>query len=331
MDGEKNDGKRRTHSRRIERRTVDCAERMTGMEAAIVRTVVALGVLGAPPTIAELWQHLDLPEDGESTKLNDLEMTLNQLVVRNVLSVSRGRYLPSEMKAELTPLLAGEEWMPRKLRKAKRIARWLAQLSGVRAVFLCNRTAFGLPRDEGDLDFFVIVRHGSIWQTRALGGLPFVLLGDRPKPGVDERDVVCLSFFLSDQALNLRACALQPDDMYLRHWFLGLLPLVDDGVGAELWAANTELIGRHPCALPWILSPDVRVMVPTVRIPVTRLGEKLWRALQWKYFPQTLRDKANMDTHVMISDERLKFHVGDGREAMQERYVQLCASYGILP
>lgn len=304
---------------------------MTPIEEAILRTVVGLGVLGAPPAIAELYQHLDTKRAHEVPSFQQCKEALQQLMISGRLGLCRGRYVLSAMVEELQPILTGEEWMPRKLRKAKRIARWLSRLGGVRGVFLCNRTAFGLPRDEGDLDFFVIVRHGSIWQTRALGGLPFVLLGDRPKPDVDERDVVCLSFFLSDRSLDISACALQPDDMYLRHWFLGLLPLVDDGVGRSLWQANQQLIQRHPFAKPWIPSPDLRVDLPKLRLPAAQILECLARTFQWRYFPRVLRNKANQDTHVMISDTHLKFHVDDGREAMQEAYQELCASYGVTP
>ncbi len=309
---------------------------MTALEESILRTTIALAVFGAPPTISELIQHLDSGAQTQSVQspiseefFSLLLQATQVLCDQGKLVIRRGRYLPSSLAAELLPLLQGEEWLPRKMRKAKRVARWLARLDGVRSVFLCNRTALGLPHDDGDLDFLVVVRHGSIWQTRGLAGLPFVLLGDRPKPGQRERDVVCLSFFLSDQALDLQTCALQPDDVYLRHWFLGLLPLVDDGVGTALWGANKSLRQRHEHARIWIPSPDLSVPLPSARIPVSHSLERLARHLQSKYFPRRLREVANLDTRVMISDSHLKFHIDDGRERLRDRYLELCATYGI--
>ncbi len=305
---------------------------MTFVEEGAFRTVAALSVLQAPPTWPELVNGYDrLAESGLLPQQIEIQTALDSLVRTDVLTYQRGRYFPTSLKTELQPVFAGEEWMPRKLRKAKKVARWLARLSGVRAVFLCNRTAFGLPHDAGDLDFFVIVRHGSIWQTRGLAGLPFVLLRDRPKPGKEERDVVCLSFFLSDQALSVSDCLLQPDDVYFRHWFLGLLPLLDDGVGDAFWNANTAVRARHPLAERWMMSPDLHIPLPKLRIPLNSTLEQTARSLQWKYFPRVLREKANQGTHVMISDERLKFHVDDGREGLQQAYADLCASYGVTP
>lgn len=306
---------------------------MTVQEQAVLRTISALALLGAPPTLAELYQHFDQGLDAIkdiSLSSSAIEVTLRSLCERQILKLVRGRYLLSDLGADLESKLTGEEWMPRKLRKARKVASWLARLAGVRAVFLCNRTAFGLPHDEGDLDFFVIVRHGSIWQTRGFAGLPFVLLRDRPKAGTKERDVVCLSFFLSDQALDLAPCLLKPDDVYFRHWFLGLLPLVDDGVMQELWEANQKLHARHPFAKTWLVSPDLRVSVPHLRIPVSGWLERFGRLLQTKYFPRALRERANQDTRVMISDRHLKFHIDDGREVVQKRYQELCERYGIV-
>lgn len=304
---------------------------MTLIEEGVLRSVLGQSVLGAPPTIAELIHGYDRGKEGHAPRGAEIHEAADALVSAGHLTRVRGRYLPPSLQDELVPALRGEEWMPRKLRKARRVARWLVRVGGVRAVFLCNRTAFGLPRDEGDLDFLVIVRHGSIWQTRGISGLPFVLLGDRPGPNGNERDVVCLSFFLSDHALDLSPCALSAEDMYLRYWLLGLLPLADDGVGALFWEANAPLRARHPNAERWIPSPDLRITLPRLRIPVMPWFERVARSVQWKYFPRVLREKANTSTHVMISDERLKFHLDDGREALQSAYVALCEKYGIAP
>ncbi len=305
---------------------------MTPLEEGVFRTLAALSVLGAPPTVTELIQGYDQVSSTETPpSLSDIQRSLHMLLEKGIVGSQRGRYFPVSLRAELQSVFSGEEWLPRKLRKARMVARWLARLEGVRAVFLCNRTAFGLPHDEGDLDFFVIVRHGAIWQTRGLAGLPFVLLRDRPSPGKQERDVVCLSFFLSDQVLDLSPCLLQPDDMYFRHWFLGLLPLFDDGVGKELWESNVQLRARHPFAERWIGSPDLMISTPRLRIPTNSLLEKGARSLQWKYFPRVIREQANQGTPVMISDERLKFHVDDGREALQATYHTLCATYDVTP
>lgn len=304
---------------------------MTELEAGILRSACAGFVIGAPPTIAELWNGYDtaLHVNFEKNTLEQLQQATNELVQSGRLVVRRGRYFPSIISENEQKIGGSDEWLPRKLRKARRVTRWLSRLSGVRAVFLCNRTAFGLPRDEGDLDFLVIVRHGSIWQTRAFAGMPFILLRDRPQPGSSERDAVCLSFFVSDQALDLSDCMLATDDVYFRHWFLGLLPLFDDGVLADFWEKNMTLRSRHPFAEKWIPSPDLRVSSPYIRLPRLSWMEALARQLQWKYFPSVLRQHANLDTHVMISDERLKFHVDDGRERARIHYQKLCQRYGI--
>lgn len=225
-------------------------------------------------------------------------------------------------------LRENELYAPRKRRAAQRVARWLARLSSVRFVALCNTTALGHARDEGDLDFFVVARAGTIMQTRGLAALPFKLFGRRPGRG-DERDAVCLSYFVGDDGLDLGPHMLEPDDPYFRYWFLSLLPLYDDGVSESLWRANAAITSRHPCARPWMVPPDFRVVRPSLRIPIFPSFERMAANAQIRAFPPAIRDLMNRDRRVIVNDNVLKFHVEDGREEYRRRYHELCHARGV--
>lgn len=213
-----------------------------------------------------------------------------------------------------------ELFAPRKLRTARRVSRWLSRLSSVRFVALCNTTALGHARDEGDLDFFIVVRAGTIMTTRGIAALPFKLA--RRRPGEGERDAVCLSYFVTDDGLDLSSHMLKPDDPYFRFWFLSLLPLFDDGVSEHLWNANTATRSRHPFATKWIPPPDHRVSVPRLRLPILKGLEPIASSMQTKAFPPTIRDLMNRDTRVIVTEKALKFHVEDGREEYRRRYEE---------
>ncbi|MCC7523124.1 hypothetical protein IT407_05005 [Candidatus Uhrbacteria bacterium] len=222
-------------------------------------------------------------------------------------------------------------FLPRKLRKARRVVRWLARLSGIRFVALCNTTSLGHARDEGDLDFFIVTRSGSIWQSRLCATLPFKILGIRPKPGMSERDAVCLSYFVDDTHLDLASHMLEHDDPYFRHWFLSLLPLYDDGVSVQLWHANTAILSRHPSAMPWIPNQDLLVKPARVTLPVFAWLERPAKWLQYKLFNTRIKQAMNKDTSVIVHDHVLKFHVDDGREKFRQAYRDICTKYGIAP
>ncbi|MBI4138690.1 hypothetical protein HY479_00880 [Candidatus Uhrbacteria bacterium] len=220
-----------------------------------------------------------------------------------------------------------EMFTPRKLRTARRVAGWLARCSSVRFVALCNTTALGHARNEADLDFFAIIRTGTIMATRGLATLPFKLA--RRRPGEGERDAVCLSYFVTDDGLDLSSHMLTPDDPYFRYWFLSLLPLYDDGISAEFWAVNTAITSRHAFATRWIPPPDFRVQTPRLRIPVPRWLEPVARGIQTRAFPAAIRNLMNRDTRVIVTDKALKFHVDDRREEYRRRYEDECRIRGI--
>lgn len=287
-------------------------------------------------TFHEAWHHaptmvewIATLESHASVSRDDAWAEARRLRDEGIVSERDGRCMFPESISYIDEQRSNELFAPRKRRVARRVAAWLARLSGVRFVALCNTASLGHARDESDLDFFVITRAGTLMQTRALAALPFKLLGRRPG-AADERDAVCLSYFISDANLSLRDHMLTPDDPYFRYWFLSLLPLYDDGVSAELWTANHEMTRRHPLAEAWCAPPDIRVRAPRCRIPILRALESFADRIQRRAFPSAIRAQMNHDTRVIVNDHVLKLHVVDGREEYRQRYTDALHRRGIV-
>lgn len=299
---------------------------------AILRSLCLFGALGHAPTAAETVAAADVgPTPGAVLEAEAWE-ALDGLVASGAVAATRGRVgLAMHLPAALERAEEADFFFPRKWRKAKRVAAWLARLPTVRFVALANTTAWGMARDEGDLDFFVVAEKGSIWRTRIAAVAPFIATRQLPGQRVSERDAVCLSYFVADNALDLSAYRLDGDDPYVRHWLLALLPLFDDGIGASLWDTNAGLRRRHPLACPWALAEGAISRPPRLRAPLPRFLERPSEAIQRRWFPASIRDAMNRDSRVRISDDVLKFHVDDGRAAYRGRYQDLCRTYGIAP
>lgn len=284
----------------------------------LTRTLAAMTAIGHAPTLAE-WV-MDVELKNASFDRSVVEQTARQLIEDGTIRQSFGRIVFCDADdATIQKQRADELVIPRKSRVAMRVAKWLMRLGSVRFVALCNTTAFGHGRDESDLDFFVIVRRGTLALTRLVAVMPFKLLGRRPGEG-DEKDAVCLSYFISDDALDLSSHMLKPDDVYFRYWFLSLLPLADDGIGKALWNANTAITSRHPLAEQWMASPARSVATPKLRMPMLHVLEPLARKIQSRAFPKAIRELMNRDTRVIVTEHALKFHVEDRREEYRERY-----------
>jgi hypothetical protein len=296
------------------------------LRTSLLRTLAFHETWNHAPTIAEWIATLEFDE---SVPRDDAWMEVRRLLEEGIVLERFGRCVFPESASRIEEQRLNELFAPRKRRTAYRVASWLACLSGVRFVALCNTASLGHARDESDLDFFVITRAGMLMQTRALAALPFKLLGRRPG-AKDERDAVCLSYFVSDADLSLRDHMLTPDDPYFRYWFLSLLPLYDDGVSTSFWNENSEITKRHPFAASWHVPPDFCVRVPGFRIPTIRALESFADRAQRHTFPSTIREHMNRDTRVIVNDRVLKMHVVDGREDYRQKYQETLEKRGLV-
>jgi len=207
----------------------------------------------------------------------------------------------------------------RKLKKARCAARLFGLLPSVRLVGVCNSLAFSSADDNSDIDLFVVCRPGTIWTTRLFLTGALTLLGLRPTPKV-QRDRLCPSFFVTETALDLSSHALSDGDPYLKFWICTLLPLYDaGGVYEHFLAANS-----------WIFGPTNVVAVDNVQSKI-QMGvfERTARQFQRCKFPSQIKDMANRDSRVVISDEVLKFHIIDRRANFRDEYHHRLTNLGI--
>ncbi len=304
------------------------------IRAGLLRALAFHEAWGYAPTIIELISSWDQGKNAplEIPARDQVQAAVSELVHEGVIVSLRGRVIFPDQQALIIEHERREIWFPRKIRRTRSVARWLARLQGVRFVALCNTTALAHARDVADLDFFIVTHAGTLWQTRGLAALPYKLLGQRPR-GVEEeeRDAVCLSFFVDDAALDLSSLQLAPDDPYLRHWFLSLLPLVDDGVGECLWRMNQFMTQRHPLAARWQVHPELAIGLPLFRVPSLPVFESFAHRVQKRVLPAVITNQANRTTEVVVTDHVLKLHATDNRERFREVYYAICKQHGIDP
>lgn len=221
----------------------------------------------------------------------------------------------------------------RKFRRARRFARFLSWLPSVRLVAVCNSLSLAHAADGSDIDLFIVARPGTVWATRLIAAGVLAVLGLRPEQD-NERDRLCLSFLVSEKALDLSGLRLPTDDAYLPYWVATLLPLYDaDGTLKRLFAANSWIRRRIPgirlqdYALGRRLEP--RRSPFAALLPVFRALDAPARRVQDRVFPDRIRQMMNRDSRVVVNDDTLKFHVDDRREAVTREFRERLA--GLVP
>lgn len=302
----------------------------TDLELSILRTAVWFSQLEQPITAFEIWKWLLTPARtyglGEVyAALERSEWLIAKIEHRDGLYVLRGSVGVAELaRARREKFLDAE----RKFCSLKRVASFFHLVPGVCAVGAVNTLAWWSTNTKSDIDLFVVTKPGSVWASRFWLVLPFALLGRRPcsppcqggEGGGLNRDPFCFSFFVTNDATQLESVCLSRD-YYMSFWVKSIVPILDRGE----WFAKIDQLNRWSSRhLPNARGREFHhrhraSWVPALPIQF-KILEPILRKLQRDRFPSTLRELANRDTRVIITDQMLKFHDNDHRAEFRDRF-----------
>lgn len=210
----------------------------------------------------------------------------------------------------------------RKFKIARRAANILKLIPGIKMVAVCNNFYY---KPESDIDFFIVIKSGRMWLTRALitAALHFFRLR---RHGNKIADRVCLSFYITDDSLNLESIALKPEDPYFYYWLAFLEPIYGLDIYLKFWEANAWLKNHLPNVFPTVTNQARVVEDSWLSIFFKRL--KFWWFDSWlgaraeslaKRLQFARMSQKPSGSGVIISDQILKFHENDRREFFREK------------
>ncbi len=207
----------------------------------------------------------------------------------------------------------------KKFRKLKRASHYFRLFSSARSVAAVNSIAWMNTNTESDIDLFVVTKPKSIWMTRFWMVVPFIVF--RKRPGASNQDPFCFSFFATSNALAMDHLRLKDGDHYFAFWLKSMVPMFDRDQNFErlqkenAWAdhvlPNASLRRVHPLH-------KISLTFPT--FPTFPIFQMFYRSISKKRFPIVIRDLANKDSRVIVSDDMLKFHETDRRAEFEDAY-----------
>lgn len=308
------------------------------VKKAITRAIVFFDVLDHPLTAFEVWKYL-LDGSGREATLGMvgklLDAGLGRIGKQDAFFFLSGREKLVEARRRSLNLAEG------KMKRASEAVAWLRFIPGVKMAAVCNSLALGNVREESDIDLFIVTARRRIWLTRFSVTAAVHLLGLR-RYGAKVRDKICLSFYVTEDDLDLEKVALDRDP-YFYYWLAALIPLYDDGIFKNLIARNAWLKKFLPNFIPVLPGPDRRVADNPASIFLKRLYsaavdpllgdvcERLARYLQLKKMEKNTGSLAKEnDTRVIISDAMLKFHETDRREEFRRQWENKLSRLEVL-
>ncbi|MDP3985929.1 MAG: hypothetical protein U1C53_01010 [Candidatus Veblenbacteria bacterium] len=301
---------------------------MATLEQAIVSTLSWFDILGQPLTAFECWYYLwDEDGSGGEATPQDVWRALDQLKARGAVVVERGFWQLTATRSYVPERLARARWSIKKFRRAQAAARLLARVPFVRLVASVNTLAMEGARQESDIDLFIVVRAGRLYLTRLFVTAVVHLLGRR-RHGQRVTDRLCLSFYVSDDQLNLKPLAYV-DDPYLSFWLVSMLPLTGLATFNRFLAANSWVEHSLPHRLAVGAAPD---LAPTTSwcaraaewLLGGAVGTWLEAVARWGQVRRIKKHSASRlgdgTTAVVVTDSVLKFHETDQRPVLAGRF-----------
>lgn len=321
-------------------------------EVAIKRTLAFFAVWQQPLTPMEVWRFLWLPgvdrrsEIVDRVGLSEIKKKLEEMAGRGEIGVRHQFYFLLK-NPDGEPVDGGAWYMERqwlgivalkKWRLAVRGAKLLRLVPFVRMVSVGNTLAIEHAREDSDIDFFIVAKAGRLWTVRVISLLLLQLAGLR-RHDRKIQDRLCLSFYVTEDALDLSVLAKLPLDPYLAYWIASLWPVWGNEIYQKFWEANSWIKKFLPTALARKTAGPRRVERSWLAESWQKggeflLGGVLGRALE-KFFRRLMLRRIHgrseskfwaQETDVIVSDRMLKFHETDRRVKIREEWERWSVS-----
>jgi hypothetical protein len=305
------------------------------LELFILNTIIYFDLFDYPLTLSEICKFLSTGgmEGGSYTLLEIDECLTTSKKLKKFITTKRGFYFLKGRGEIIDIRLERYALANPKFKIALRAINCLKYLPFVKFIAVCNNLAYSNAKAESDIDLFIITAKNRIWLVRFYSIFLMALLGLRP-PKTKVKDKICLSFFVTEEALDLTQIKVGAEDIYLVFWLATLWPAYDrDNFYQKLIAANAWLLKYLPNWQP--VEPNLRYKAEDNYYNATLYNlkefvlksfmgnwwENLLKQIQLKFMSQKKKDLAVLgDKRVIISDSILKFHENDRRMEYQEKF-----------
>jgi predicted nucleotidyltransferase len=194
-----------------------------------------------------------------------------------------------------------------------------AKIPGVLCICVGNSLAMNATHQDSDIDLFIITKQKRLWMVRILFTLLLTFLWER-KTAHQHSGKFCLSFFITENALDLSTIAIK-NDIYLSYWIHTLKPILNRRHNFEKFReANTQASASDLHQKKTYSSYEkLEELLPPKKLLIF-MGDTLEATFKFFFLPKTKKSfqKLWKPFGVIISDDMLKFHDQDRRKELRD-------------
>lgn len=306
------------------------------LKTAVIKTIVFFDLFSRPLSADELWRYCGVESDFIK---KSFDLAAETGIFGDVINGKNGFYFLKGREEIVNQKSAQDELAEKKYTIALRAAAILRFVNGVKMIAVCNNFFY---REDSDVDLFIVIERGRLWLARFLVTVVLHIFKLRRHGENHISDRICLSFYSSEEKMNIAEIALKPSDPYLCYWLAILRPIYGYDCYEKFFNANGWLKVIFPNAAlhekeECEFIKDSRASLLMKKINGVwfnrRCGdflEKMAKKIQLKKMSNNINSVANKnDTRVIISDTMLKFHEQDRREEYLDRWRDNLRGLGI--
>lgn len=294
---------------------------MEKTQEIILSTVIFFDLFDFPLKTEEIQTYLGRNEQGENL--------LKSWSEKGLIEQQEG-YWFLKGREKLVHIRQEREERAKKLWKKVDRYLWLMRsIPFIRMIAVCNNLSYNNPSEKSDIDLFVVTEKNRLFTARTLVTFWLHLFGVR-RHGKKIIGRFCLSFFITENHLNLEAIKLQPHDTYLAYWIMNLKPILGENTYKNFMKANRKWLSEY---FPHFNTLSEKRELATNTDNLRSTQEKILNSPFGQFLENILRswqlkrarNKAKkLQIHppaVIINDQILKFHDGDARKKIQNQFL----------
>lgn len=279
------------------------------LKGATTRVIVFFDLFDYPLTAYEIFKYLD-----KSAPLNEIITALDYLVAIKKINQENGLFFLPGRSEILTIRSLRHNYSLRKIKIARHFTKIFKVFPFVKCVILANSIGQNNMRDGSDIDFLIITAPRRLWLARLFCTGIAKLTNSRPT-NKNKRDKICLSFYLSEERMNLDEFKLAEGDPYFFYWLRSFVLLYNKKRTYENFLSANNLSTDSQIKLNEAV--DVK---SSTEFGLANYFEKLAAKLQRAIMSEPLKKAINNSDGVVVNDRVLKLYLHDRRREYAEKY-----------
>lgn len=137
---------------------------LTDLEKALLLTLIYFDVFRYPLTEEEIARCCSVP----NLSSFDAAGSLKKMALQGWIGERDGFYFLGEEEGKIERRLKGNGLAQKRLKKARKVSRFIASFPFVRAVMLSGSLSKNYMEADSDIDYFIVTQPGRLWVARTM-------------------------------------------------------------------------------------------------------------------------------------------------------------------